>query len=192
MSEVESARPQAAGELAEEGVLDRDVGQERHPPRLFALVASLAIVLLLIARFFLEGGEFVFLRGAGVVLLALSCVFIFAPFFLLARHGQRQGGGTYMQTGGVVERGLYAIIRHPQYLGYMLLACGFALLSQHWLAILLAALSSTCFYLQALAEEKYCLAQFGAAYEQYLQRVPRFNVLLGIVRLIRTGEKPWQ
>jgi hypothetical protein len=74
-----------------------------------------------------------------------------------------------MQTGAVVDRGVYAITRHPQYLGYMLLACGFALLSQHWLAILLAAVCVTCFYLQAVSEEEYCLAQLGSAYERYLQ-----------------------
>jgi protein-S-isoprenylcysteine O-methyltransferase Ste14 len=187
MSDLGSARRRATGEPAEEGALDRDMGKERQPPRLFALVASLAVALLLVASFFLERGNNAHLRGAGVVLLALSCVFIFAPFFLLARHGRSQGGGTYMQTGVVVDRGLYAITRHPQYLGYMLLACGFALLSQHWLIIFLAALGATGFYLQALAEEKYCLAHFGVAYERYLRRVPRFNIVLGIIRLVKRG-----
>ena len=37
---------------------------------------------------------------------------------------------TYMQSGMVVDQGLYAITRHPQYLGYIFLACVFALLSR--------------------------------------------------------------
>ena len=92
-----------------------------------------------------------------------------------------------MQTDAVVDQGLYAITRHPQYLGYIFLACGFALLSQHWAAFLLAAAGSTFFYLQAVREERSCFARFGEPYEQYLWRVPRFNIVLGIVRLLQRG-----
>jgi protein-S-isoprenylcysteine O-methyltransferase Ste14 len=90
-----------------------------------------------------------------------------------------------MRTRTIVDQGLYAITRHPQYLGYMFLACGFALLSQHSQVFLLAALGVTFFYLQALKEERYCLARLGEAYSQYLRRVPRFNIVLGIVRLLQ-------
>jgi protein-S-isoprenylcysteine O-methyltransferase Ste14 len=192
MSETENTRRQAAGDPAEERAVDRDDSREQEPPRLFACLASLATVLLLMAGLFLERGDHATLRGAGVVVLALSGAFIFAPFLLLSRHGRNQGGKTYMQTGAVVDRGVYAITRHPQYLGYMLLACGFALLSQHWLALLLAAVSVSLFYLQAVGEEKYCRAQFGDSYDHYLRRVPRFNVVLGLIRLVRRNGIPWR
>lgn len=191
MSERENARQQAAGDPAEERAVDRDDNGGQDPPRLFAWLASLVTVLLLIAGLFLERGDHATLRGTGVVLLALSGLFIFAPFLLLSRHGRSRGSESYMQTGAVVDRGVYAITRHPQYLGYMLLASGFALLSQHLLALLLAAVSVTLFYLQAASEERYCLAQFGGAYEGYLRRVPRFNVVLGIVRLLQRDETSW-
>jgi protein-S-isoprenylcysteine O-methyltransferase Ste14 len=90
-----------------------------------------------------------------------------------------------MQTQAVVDRGLYAITRHPQYLGYMLLVAGFALLLQHWLSTILALMSIVFFYRQAMHEERYCLAKFGVWYEQYIMRVPRFNLVAGIVRLVR-------
>ena len=118
-------------------------------------------------------------------MLLLAGVFIFGPFYLLTRHGGTKDSQTYMQAGIVVDRGLYAITRHPQYLGYIFLACGFALLSQHWVAVLLAVVGVTLFYLQAVREERYCLAQLGEPYEQYLWRVPRFNIVLGIMRLLR-------
>ena len=116
-------------------------------------------------------------------LLLVASLFIFWPFYLLAKHGGK--GKSYIQTRIVVDRGLYAITRHPQYLGYIFLACGFALLSQHWVAILLAVIGATFLYLQAVREERYCLVQLGEPYEQYLRRVPRFNVVLGIVRLLQ-------
>jgi protein-S-isoprenylcysteine O-methyltransferase Ste14 len=137
---------------------------------------------------FLPRGDNRYLRGTGVFVLILAGVFAFAPFHALRKHGRTQHGKTYMETDAVVDQGLYSITRHPQYLGYMLLACGFALLSQHWVALLLAVVGVTLFYHQAVKEEKYCLDRLGEPYEQYLRRIPRFNVILGIVRLLRRSQ----
>ena len=117
--------------------------------------------------------------------LLLAGVFIFLPFFSLKKHGRIEDGENYIQTRAAVDQGLYAITRHPQYLGYLFLVCGFALLAQHWVAVLLAVVGATFFYLQAVREERYCLAQLGEPYEQYLGRVPRFNFILGIVHLMQ-------
>jgi protein-S-isoprenylcysteine O-methyltransferase Ste14 len=158
---------------------------QREPPKLFAWIASgMTISLIVVAQFLPRGGD-LYLRGAGVFVLLIAGVFIFWPFYLLAKYGRTKDGQSYMQARIVVDRGLYAITRHPQYLGYVFLSCGFALLSQHWAAVLLAAVGSTCFYLQAVGEERYCLTQFGVLYERYQQRVPRFNVVLGTMRLLR-------
>jgi len=94
-----------------------------------------------------------------------------------------------MQANVVVDRGLYAITRHPQYLGYMFLGCGFALLSQHWVAVMLVLVETVFFYQQAVKEERYYLAEFGESYAQYCRRVPRFNIVLGMMRLLQRGEK---
>ena len=154
------------------------------PPKLFAWLASVVTISLIIVTQFLARGDDPYLRGTGAFVLLLAGVFIFAPFYLLTKHGGTKDSQTYMQARIVVDRGLYAITRHPQYLGYMFLACGFALLSQHWVAVLLAVVGATFFYLQAVREERYCLAQLGEPYEQYLGRVPRFNLILGIIHLI--------
>jgi len=160
-----------------------------EPPKLYAWLASVVTISLIVITQFLPRSGNPVLRGAGVFVLLLAGGFIFWPFYLLAKCGETKDGQTYMQAGIVVDRGLYAIVRHPQYLGYTFLACGFALLSQHWVAILLAVVGATCFYLQAAREEKYCLAKFGAAYAQYCRRVPRFNAVLGIIRFAQRGKK---
>lgn len=157
------------------------------PPKRFAWLASLATISLILAAQFLARGDNPYLRGAGVFVLALACVFIFTPFFLLVKHGWVEDGKTYMQTRAAVDQGLYSITRHPQYLGYIFLACGFALLSQHWVVILLAVVGMMFFYCQAVSEERYCLAQLGEPYQRYLERVPRFNLVLGIMRLLRAS-----
>ena len=171
-----------------EKAITPDDDRQLEPPKLYAWLASLVTISLIIGTQFLPRGGNPVLRGVGVFVLLLAGVFIFVPLYLLARHGGKDGG-TYMQASVVVDRGLYAITRHPQYLGYILLACGFALLSQHWVALLLAAVGATFFYLQAVKEEGYCLAQLGEPYKQYLRRVPRFNIVLGMIRLLRRDEK---
>jgi protein-S-isoprenylcysteine O-methyltransferase Ste14 len=185
MADRENVESTAVGEE----VPDRHRAREQAPPSLFAWIGTLVTVLLLVTGLFLERGENPILRVAGVALLALAAVFIFAPFFLLSKYGAGKKGKSYMQTGTVVERGLYRIVRHPQYLGYMLLACGFALLWQRWPAALLALVSVASFYVQANLEERACLARFGEPYGQYMWRIPRFNVVLGIVRLLRRRGK---
>lgn len=156
------------------------------PPALFAWLASAVTVALIVLTQFLPHGGGRVLRIAGVCLLLPAGILIFWSLYLLARHGGRDGQAL-VRTHCVVRRGPYAVTRHPQYLGYTLLAWGFALLSGHWVAFLLAVAGAALFYLQALREERYCLARFGESYEQYRRRVPRYNALLGIARLLRGG-----
>ena len=162
MPETELPKPYKPGRPTEAHTRACHGGANLKPPRFLAWLASLATVSVMLVNLLLPKGENSTLRSAGLVTLVLAGVFIFAPFFLLRKHGGLQDGRTYMQTNTTVDQGLYAIIRHPQYLGYVLLAGGFALLSQHWLAFLLAAAAVACFYIQAVQEEKYCLHQLGA------------------------------
>jgi protein-S-isoprenylcysteine O-methyltransferase Ste14 len=184
MTEINKATIRERARSKKQGMTSEEVRQ-LESSKVVAWLAALATLGTILAPQFLERGDNVYLRGAGLLLLALAAVLIFSPFFLLRKHGQIEGDGTYMQTRIVVDEGLYAITRHPQYLGYMLLAWGFAALSQHWLTVLLAGVSTMLFYLQAAAEERTCLARLGEPYKQYLQRVPRFNLILGIVRRMR-------
>jgi len=154
-------------------------------PDLLAWLASLAAIGVIAANLLLPRGDNAYLRGGGVVALLLGAGFGFVPFVQLRKHGRAEDGQTYMATQAVADRGLYAVTRHPQYLGYMLLACGFGLLSQHWAALLLAAVTVVLFYRQAVEEERQCLDRLGEPYERYMRRVPRFNVFVGLARLVR-------
>lgn len=158
-------------------------------PKRWAWIGSLAALSVIVSTLFIERGENPYLRAAGVIVLACAALFIFAPIFALLRHGRRQDGASYMEAETVVDRGLYAVVRHPQYLGYMLLAAGFVLLSQHWLPFVLADVALVAFYLQSTEEEPYCLARFGDVYRCYMQRVPRFNVIRGALRAAHTRRR---
>ena len=109
------------------------------------------------------------------------------PFFTMRRYGGTLPGESYMMTTTVVDRGIYAVVRHPQYLGYMCLNVTFMLISPHWLIILVGSTAIMLLYLFALQEEKRLIKKFGEAYQEYMSRVPRFNIIRGLVRRVIFG-----
>jgi len=147
-------------------------------------VATAFSVAVLVTQLFLERGVNPYFRAAGIACLLLSPIFIFPPFLLLARHGRPPRGQPYCCTTVIVDRGVYAIVRHPQYVGYVLLTLGFAALSQHTLTSILAVCSAGAFYVQSLREEAFVRKQPGQDYSEYMRRVPRFNFLAGLFRYL--------
>lgn len=120
------------------------------------------------------------LIGAAIGFLALPLAFL--PIFTLKRHGSPAPGESYMQTATVVDVGLFSVVRHPQYLAYILFMLTFGLLAQSALATVLSALAVALLYLTAILEERECSEKLGQDYLDYLRAVPRFNLPLGIVR----------
>ncbi len=71
--------------------------------------------------------------------------------------------------------GPYAATRNPLYLGSSLLAVGFAIAGHSWWAGSLVVIYFGVFYYAVMRNEEADLrAKFGAAYEQYAERVPLF------------------
>lgn len=154
-------------------------------PTLFAWIASAAVIALIVVSAFINNGEYMTLKYAGTALLLVAGVLIFTPFYQLKKYGKVTHKASYLHTKSVADQGLYAIVRHPQYLGYCCLAAGFALLSQHIITSVLAGVCISGFYLQAVQEENHCRARFGHSYETYCQYVPRFNIILGALKFYR-------
>jgi len=150
--------------------------------RLVAIVAAASTLGCILVSPILDATRYAGLRWLGLLALVPAVVCIFKPFLDLRRYGRAPSDKTYMDTTDVADRGLYAVVRHPQYLGYMLLATGLALESQHIASLLLAASSIASFWLLTIYEERDCINRFGPEYRQYKERVPRFNALLGTWR----------
>jgi protein-S-isoprenylcysteine O-methyltransferase Ste14 len=137
---------------------------------------------MLLAGLFLPGGPSRPLRAASAVLVVVALALIVPPFGQLRRHGEAPPGASYMETARVADRGLYAVVRHPQYLGYMLLASGLALRAHNLPMVLAAAIAIALFAAHTAAEERDCAARFRADWERYGAEVPRFNLPLGLLR----------
>lgn len=72
----------------------------------------------------------------------------------------------------IVTSGIYSKIRHPGYLGLILIYWGFAVSwGMIWILIPVIIFSTlTC--LTAIEEEKFLKKKFGKEYEEYMRRVP--------------------
>ena len=86
---------------------------------------------------------------------------------------------------GVVRTGIYAHIRHPRYLLYMLMILSMAFLTGAQIIFLLAFLNILLYQILAPFEERELLDQYGPLYEDYRRSVPRFVPHLG-----RTSSAP--
>ncbi len=108
------------------------------------------------------------------------------PVVTLRRRGGVIEGKSYIHTTTLVDTGVYAVVRHPQGgTAWLLLNLGLILVGRTWPIALLGAVSMVLVYVDALKADHYCIEKFGDDYRLYMQRVPRLNLVLGIVRLLR-------
>jgi protein-S-isoprenylcysteine O-methyltransferase Ste14 len=126
--------------------------------------------------------------GWAVLLGALALIAL--PLILLPGKGQAPRGGGVTKTTAVVTTGIYGVVRHPLYLGWMLGYVALVLFAQHWLVALVAVAGIAMVYLICVQEERRLLARFGEEYARYTERVPRVNLVAGIGRLLRRRERP--
>jgi protein-S-isoprenylcysteine O-methyltransferase Ste14 len=119
--------------------------------------------------------------GFGVLLIIL------AISTLRSRGGSAQGA-EFTATSKVVRAGIYSIVRHPLYLGWLLMYPAVMILSLHWLVWVLGFAGMGCMVLIVIEAEAQLLEKFGADYRTYMQEVPRFNILLGLWRRMRSQQ----
>lgn len=70
--------------------------------------------------------------------------------------------------------GPYAAVRHPQYLGFLLIMAGFLLQWPTLLTLVMFPILTVAYARLARVEEREVRAEFGADYDTYAARTPRF------------------
>jgi protein-S-isoprenylcysteine O-methyltransferase Ste14 len=102
----------------------------------------------------------------------LSNVFIFGGFLMLSAAWdvlyQAQ------KEHRVATTGLYARMRHPQYVGFVLIMFGFLLQWPTLLTLIMFPVLVWVYARLAMAEEHDSIAEFGSEYERYRARTPAF------------------
>jgi protein-S-isoprenylcysteine O-methyltransferase Ste14 len=150
-------------------------------------IASVGQIVLAFLLYNEDGNTMVI--NLGWVILWISAIFGWLPIFTFKKLGRVPKGKAYLHTTILVDRGVYAIVRHPQYLAGILMGLALPLITQHWLVAVLGIIVIVITYVNTFDEEASNIVKFGDEYRQYMQRVPRLNFLIGIVRIIRQRGK---
>jgi len=150
------------------------------------LVTILFISQIIVGIYLLsEVSQIEILAYFGVGLYVFSgIVFGLLPVIEFRKKGGVRKGKSYIHTTQLVDTGIYSIVRHPQYVTFILWAIAGILLFQHWIIILLGIPIIPLTYIDLIRADKNAIEKFGDDYKAYMRRVPRANFLLGIIRRI--------
>lgn len=154
-------------------------------------LASLLFISQIILGIYLlsEVSQSRLLAYIGVGLYSFSgLIFGMLPVFEFRKKGGVTKGKSYIYTTKLVDSGIYSIVRHPQYVTFMLWAIAGMLLFQHWIVICLGIPVIPLMYVDLIHADKEGIKKFGDDYKQYMRKVPRANFLLGIIRVLKRKE----
>jgi protein-S-isoprenylcysteine O-methyltransferase Ste14 len=133
--------------------------------------------------------ELGYLVIAGWSLLSLSIILVLLAGYEFKMKGGHPEDESIVHTTILVDSGVYSVVRHPQYFGFILFIFGLVLMSQHWLSVTTGILGVTLFYFDIVKEEQMSIEKFGDEYREYMNKVPRLNIILGVIQLIKKDGK---
>ena len=137
-----------------------------------------------------EVSQIEILAYVGVGLYVFSgMIFGMLPVFEFRKKGKVRKGQSYIHTTKIVDTGIYSVVRHPQYVTFILFSVAGMLLFQHWIIILLGIPIIPLTYIDLIKADKDAIEKFGDEYKAYMKKVPRANFLLGIIRQFRKREE---
>ena len=110
------------------------------------------------------------------ILLALGLVLVVLSTATLVRN----------REAGLIEWGIYGIVRHPMYLGAIVLFLSWIFFLPHWIIVLISSVNIAIVYGFILQGERRNIVKFGAAYRCYTESVPRINLLAGLIRRLKS------
>jgi protein-S-isoprenylcysteine O-methyltransferase Ste14 len=170
-------------------VSERRFSWKDHVPVTFTtllLISQIIVGVYLVS----EVSQIEILAYVGVGLYVFSgMVFGALPVFEFRKKGGVKKGQSYIHTTKLVDTGIYSVVRHPQYVTFILFAIAGMLLFQHWIIILLDVPIIPLTYIDLIKADKDAIEKFGDDYEAYMKKVPRANFLLGIIRRFSKSEE---
>jgi protein-S-isoprenylcysteine O-methyltransferase Ste14 len=109
-----------------------------------------------------------------------STLLIFGGFVLLSTAWSKLYAAQTAKT--LATTGPYAYVRHPQYAGFVLIMFGFLLQWPTLITLVMSPILVFMYVRLALREERDAIVAFGAEYERYMARTPRYFPRLGASR----------
>jgi len=124
----------------------------------------------------------------GWVFMVLFMVVGSLPRQAFKRYGEIEKGKSHVYTTRLVDKGIYAIIRHPYWLCWIFLSISVTLMSQHWLMVIFAVLICWIVYGETYLLDKGLIEKFGDEYKEYKEKIPRMNLILGFINYVKINK----
>jgi protein-S-isoprenylcysteine O-methyltransferase Ste14 len=127
------------------------------------------------------------LKIIGFVLFLPSAYLEWTSHEMLKHEGNPERGKLDATTV-FVDSGIYSIVRQPMTLGMAIWSFALILVFQSLLSLILGVACVLSFWLSAKIEGEHNISKFGEAYRDYIQKVPMWNVLSGLLRKQRVSK----
>jgi protein-S-isoprenylcysteine O-methyltransferase Ste14 len=165
--------------VAPEGIVGSSGLMEKRVPRQaavgYAMLLILAIGLILLPLCDRRGlaafPESTLVRWPGVILTAIGYVLVFLSGIYLGR--QYSAEVTIQENHNLITAGPYRLVRHPRYLGILLLTLGASLAFRTWAGLVLFPFVLALLLWRIRDEEALMQREFGEAWRAYSRRAWR-------------------
>ena len=142
-------------------------------------------VVLCVQNYNIHGIDW--LMYLGWVVWAVGLLLCITPMRVLLKRGGVAQGHSWVKTTVVVDSGPYAIVRHPIYVGWMVMVFALMLMSQYWVVAVCGAAAMPLVYFDIWREDRDNVEKFGEDYVSYQKKVPMTNFVWGAAKLLLRG-----
>lgn len=157
---------------------------------IFTSIFTLSFIIQIILMFlFFNEFHLIVLVYIGYIIWGLSLYFGLISFWTFKKRGDVEKGKSYINTTKLVDKGPYAIVRHPQYLGGILFTISITLWTQILVSLILSIIIIVLTYQWTYTEDNNLIDKFGEDYQRYKERVPRLNLILGLIKYRKNKKK---
>ncbi len=121
----------------------------------------------------------------GWILMILGFIMMAIPQFELSRKGGVPEGKSWVHTTTIVDTGIFGIVRHPLFMGWLIDILALMLISQYLITLLLGIVPFVIVVYYIYVEDRSNVEKFGQPYVDYSMKVPMMNFVLGLIRYRR-------
>lgn len=136
----------------------------------FGLQLSLGHIQGHLMGVFLARAGIMSMESAWAFVMVTSTAIIFLGLFLMSKGWSR----IHTASGELVTDNVYRYVRHPQYLGLMVVTAGLLIQWPTIITLVMWPVLALMYYRLAIREEKEAVEAFGERYEEYRRRTPMF------------------
>lgn len=149
-------------------------------------LAGILLIIAYLIPWFLDNSVYMKeLWYTGWIIWIIGLVLLFLPMFVFRSKGKVMKESDWTKTTFLVDTGIYSVIRHPLYLGWILMYFAIILWNQHYLIMIIGIAGAICVYQISRQEDQLLIKKFGDDYLNYMKKVPRMNFFLGLIQLVQ-------